>query len=828
MELKQICAVLSAALFMAPAAQAESYKWDTVAMGGAGYVTGVIPSKSERGVIYMRTDVGGAYRWDAQRERWIGLQDWIGEERTGFMGVESVAVDPKNAANVYLMVGTQYFNGGKSAILRSRDYGKTFDIVETTPQFKAHGNGMGRGNGERLQVDPGDSNVLYAGTRRDGLFKSTDAGSTWNRVASLPVSSTPNDNGIGVVLLDPTSVDGGSAQRIFVGVSRLDSVGPNFYFSYDGGETFEPVEGGPTGLMPQRAVMSPEGKLYITYANGGGPHPTELEAMNQGQVWEYDAAGGNWTNITPAGMNGPFGGISMDPADPLHLVASTTNVWQPQGGGWGDQIYTSRDAGRTWSNVMARPFAIDPKGANWITSSSIHWASDVQFDPFDTKTAWVVSGNGVFRTTNIDAPATTWDFAVAGVEESGAFSVVSLPNGKLATAIGDYDGFIHSDPSQYGPRHSPSMGTTTSLAASSDGRVLARVGNQLYYSTNTGASWTQSPVINGRAGQLAVSADGQVLLHNPESSSTTYRSTDYGASWIPVTGLNQSDARPVADTVNPLKFYAYDSSSGRMLVSTDGGASFAPQGNPGLGGSKFITAVPGIEGDVWACMSGGLTHSTDSGATFGKISAVSNCATVGVGKAAPGAAYPALYVWGTVGAARGMLRSTDLGASWVRVNDDAHQFGGIGYSPVITGDMNNYGAVYMNSMGRGAVYGMVAADGDVLVTPTDPNSGPKEPANKCEYVITTSWSGGHLADVRITNNRSVSVNGWSVSWTYSENSTVDGWWNGAVSGTSPTFTGASSESWNTVIAPGATASFGMVVGNYNATQVPAVTGDACN
>jgi len=823
-DLKPICTLLSAAYLLAPAAQAETYKWDAVAMGGGGFVTGVVPSKTERGVIYMRTDVGGAYRWDTQRDRWMALQDWLPEERSGLMGVESVAVDPKNAGNVYLMAGTDYLNSGKSAILRSRDYGRSFDIVDTTPQFKVHGNGMGRGNGERLQVDPGDSNVLYAGTRRNGLFRSTDAGATWNRLAGLPVTSTPNDNGVSFVLLDPTSVDGGRAQRIFIGVSRLDSAGPNLYFSFDGGETFEPVEGGPAGLMPQRTVMSPEGKLYITYANGAGPHATALEAMNRGQVWEYDAAGGNWTNITPAGMNGPFGGISMDPADPLRLVVSTTNVWYPQGSSYGDQVYTSRDAGRSWSNVMERPLTIDPKGINWITSSSIHWAANIEFDPFDTKTAWIISGNGVFRTTNIDAPAPTWNFEAAGLEETALFTALSIPDGPLVSAIGDYDGFVQDDPSQYGVRHSPPMGTTTSLAASADGRVLARVGSKIFYSTNSGVSWTQAPVINGSAGNLALSADGQVLLHTPDGSTTTYRSVNFGASWTAVSGLGLPDARPVADAVNPLKFYVYNSGSGRMLVSSDGGASFAPQGSPGQGGWKFVTATPGVEGDVWACLPSGLVHTTDSGATFSKVAAVSTCSAVGVGKAAPGASYPALYIWGTVGATRGMLRSTDQGATWVRVNDDAHQYGGISLEPRIAGDMNTFGTVYMSSMGRGMVYGTVAADGDVAVTPADPNTAPQQPANKCEYVITTSWTGGYIADLRITNNRSTVISGWTVDWTYSDSSAVTGWWNAAVTGTSPTFTATATETWNTNIWPGNTVSVGLVV---NGESIPTISGDVC-
>lgn len=819
-------ALLALALLCTPAVQAETYKWDTVAVGGGGFVSGVIPAKTERGLFYARTDVGGAYRWDAQRERWIPLLDWLPEADMGYMGVESLAIDPKNAGNIYLMVGTSYFNGGKSAILRSRDYGRTFEATDITAQFKVHGNGMGRSNGERLQVDPGDSNVLYAGSRADGLFRSSDAGVSWNRMASLPVTATPNGNGISFVLPDPASVDGGAAQRLFVGVSRLDSAGPNLYFSYDGGASFEPVVGGPAGLMPHRAVLSPDGKLYITYANGAGPHPTELEPTNRGQVWEYDAVAGNWTDITPAGMPGPFSGISMDPADPRHLVLSTVNVWYPQGqGAWGDRIFTTRNAGRQWVDVVARGFALDPKGIDWIRNGAIHWTGDVQFDPFDTKAAWVISGNGVFRTANLDAPTTTWAFEVAGLEETVPFAVQRLPNGKLASVIGDFDGFLQDGPAQYGARFSPEMGTTTGLAASADGRVLARVGKELYYSSNGGTSWNKAPVTNGVRGQLTLAADGGVLLHSPEGGTVTYRSANYGASWSAVSGLELQNARPVADSVNPRKFYAYDTGNGQMLVSEDGGNSFAARGTLGRGGAKGIAVTPGIEGDIWACQSGGgLAHSTDSGASFAKIGSVAACSAVGIGKAAPGAGYPTLFIWGTVGATRGVLRSTDQGQTWVRVNDDAHQYGGIGNANFLAGDMTAFGTVYMSTVGRGIAYGSTAEEqGDVPVTPADPNGGQQQP-NKCEYVVTASWQGGHIAEIRITNNRSSVINGWSVNWTYSDNSAVTSWWNAAVTGTSPAYAATANQSWNTDINPGSTVSFGMVV---SGSTVPAVSGDVC-
>jgi hypothetical protein len=75
-----------------------------------------------------------------------------------------------------------------------------------------------------------------------------------------------------------------------------------------------------------------------------------------------------------------------------------------------------------------------------------------------------------------------------------------------------------------------------------------------------------------------------------------------------------------------------------------------------------------------------------------------------------GASYPSVFIWGSVdGGKRGIYRSTDAGASWIRVNDDAHQFGGPGNGQFIVGDMNTEGVVYMSTVGRGLVYGAPAA-----------------------------------------------------------------------------------------------------------------------
>lgn len=732
--------------FMAIAHADENYTWDSLAIGGGGFVSAVVPSKTEQGLIYARTDVGGAYRWDKTSERWIALTDWVSDEQTGFLGVESLALDPQNSAKVYMLVGISYFNGGKTAILRSNDYGKTFAVTDVTSQFKAHGNGMGRQNGEKLQVDPVNSNIIYAGTRANGLFKSSDSGATWSRLAGLNVTTTPNENGLSFVLLDANSASGGSVQKIFAGVSRYPTVGANFYRSVDGGLTFTAITGGPADLMPQRAVMAKDGNIFITYANGAGPHGhwnTALnEAMDKGQVWKFNPSNDTWTNVTPSGVTRAFGGISVDPNNANRLILSTINTYVLQyGSTYGDRIYSSTDGGATWVDVVARGFTLDAKNVSWVNGHSIHWAGCLEFDPFDTKSAWVTSGNGIFKTTNIDVTPTTWAFNVAGLEETVPLNITSVDSGPVISVIGDYDGFRHTDVTQYAPIHTPRMGSTTGLAvAALDTHLMARAGDSIYYSTDKGINWTKTTQINGKKGQLALAADGKTLLHSPEGSAVSYHSTNWGSSWTAITGLSVSDARPVADPVNKNKFYALNGSS--MMVSTNGGTSFAAAGSlSSSGGSKVIRVAPEREGDIWVALyAGGLARSTNSGTSFSAISGVTYAGAVGFGKAAAGATYPTVYIWGTVNGVRGVYRSIDTGATWVRINDDDHEYGGPGNGQFVVGDMNTFGVVYMSTAGRGIAYGKPASGTNSSAASSSSSSSVSSSSSSSSSAVSSSSS----------------------------------------------------------------------------------------
>ena len=304
--------------------QAGPYDWHALPFGGAGFVCGVITCPSQKGVIFARTDVGGAYRWNPQDQSWTQLLDWVAENEKGYLGVESLAVDPSAPKRVYLLAGTAYWDHGKSAILRSEDSGATFEVIDTTAQFKAHGNGMGRQNGERLAVDPHNGKILLVGTRRDGMFRSSDYGRTWAAVASFPVKTTGNDNGICFVLFDPRSGQKGQATPvIYAGVSTK---GQNVFISKDAGKTWQPIPGLPADLMPQRASLASDGTLYLTYGSEAGPWNTQ-----KGGVWKLDTRTLKSVAITPAGYETrPFGGITVSAGDPKRIACSTINTWLDQ------------------------------------------------------------------------------------------------------------------------------------------------------------------------------------------------------------------------------------------------------------------------------------------------------------------------------------------------------------------------------------------------------------------------------------------------------------------------------------------------------------------
>jgi photosystem II stability/assembly factor-like uncharacterized protein len=716
------------------------YTWKSVQMVGGGFVDGIIFHPNAKGVRYCRTDMGGAYRWNDTTKKWEPLLDWLSYEDLNLMGVESIALDPSDPNMLFLSCGTytapQVPNG---AILRSSDRGRTFQ--RTNMPFKMGGNENGRGNGERMAVDPNNGNILYLGTRFAGLWKSMDKGVSWNKVESFPdvtetVTSTsenqPWNRGAGIVFVvfDPAKkLERKVSAVIYVGVSLMGR--NNLFRTTDGGKTWEPVPGQPIQYRPNRAVLASDKNMYLTYGSNAGP-----ARMQNGGVWKFNTSNGEWTEITPdkpdPANNKAFGysAVSVDAHNPKAIIVSSHN----RSNNGGEDIFRSIDGGKTWKAIFGGVGKFDFSLAPYVSHTGIHWLFDIEIDPFDSNHAMFTTGYGGHETFNLTdndyGKPTLWSIMTTGVEETVALELLSPPKGaQVITAIGDYCGFVHWDldkPEPKGCFDNPHFGNTNGLAcAENKPEIIVRVGVatrnsgniNIGYSLDYGKTWQPTgamPSTASKLGHIAVSSDGKIWIWTPEKSQV-YFTADNGTTWVQSKGI-PDNTRVIADRVNPRKFYAISLFEGKLFISNDGGANFIeyPLNLPGgfpkrsekrgdrRGGQDRIYATPGKEGDLWLAAFDGLYHSKDTGKSFSKLDGVQEIHAFGFGKPAPNADYNALYLVGVINGLSGIFRSDDVAKNWVRINDNQHQWGLILH---ITGDPKKFGRVYVGTHGRGTVYG---------------------------------------------------------------------------------------------------------------------------
>ena len=703
-------------------AAADPYSWKTVPFGGGGFVDGFVFHPREKGLLYARTDIGGAYRFDNATRSWVPLLDQLSKSQADLSGVLSLAVDPNDANRVYLASGLYLGTWARDgALLASDDRGATWQVNELG--IKLGGNAGGRGAGERLQVDPANGQILLLGTSQDGLMVSNNRGQTFSRLG-FPARH------VSLVLFDARGAQADGATRT-IWAGAFDK--PGLYVSHDGGISFD-REAGTPAQVPQRAVQAADGTLYVTFAMGDPGFAGNPGNATAGGGWKRDPSG-RWTDITPDRTPG-FGwsGIDVDRQVPGRLVASTIERWNT-----GDDVYIPADDGAHWKSLGARS-RHDASGYPWLVGylngedKMGHWMADIKLDPFDGERAIYGTGYGLWLTANLGAAlqggTVQWDFAVANFEETATTEIKSPSGGAtLLGAMGDVSGGAWDDVTKT-PRaglFAPNRGSNRSVdVAELRPAVIARTDDQAatggWWSADGSVTWRPfgpSPRLRKSAqgdylgaGAIAVSAMGSAFVWAPEKQPALC-SHDHGRTWVPSAGWPATvDANlvPVADRQVDGVFYVLDRDAGQVLVSVDGGLSFKP-GVTGLGKvagwqSAQLVCAPGAVRDLWVALPNALLHLSGVDKPAVTIRNVLEPWLVTLGKAAPSADYPSVYVWGKLAVAdkevEGLFRSDDMGRSFQRIDDDRHRFGRL---LSITADPLEYGTVYLAPHGRGVVVG---------------------------------------------------------------------------------------------------------------------------
>jgi hypothetical protein len=455
-------------------------------------------------------------------------------------------------------------------------------------------------------------------------------------------------------------------------------------------------------------------------------------------VYALEPQRGTSTDVSPLKPSGDdkfgYSGLAVDPTRSGRLLVTTIDRWTHK-----DEIFFTNNGGKTWSPIgKTATWAVN--GAEWVTlhRNSIEvptWMGDIDFDPFDTNHATLTAG--IWSTTNLEQADASkpieFRFTNHGIEGSVADVLVSPPLGApLLSGVKDFCGLRHEnlDQSPLDGAYNPPCQETSGLDfAELQPNLVVRTGTVWGFSkelepngllsTDGGKTWTGFASVPAGAktgGMVAITADGGSIVwtfkHDPAMVSR-----DRGKTWQKVKGLRKSadvpdwsasDLQPAADRVDPKRVVIYDALEGVLYVSDDAGGTFRKgmQALPTIPNYSLmvadIEAVPGHSGHLWISTGKELYRSVDGGRTAKPVDSVEASYGVGLGKAAPGAKYPTVFLSGQVEGTKGVFMSTDEGTHWVRVSDDDHQYGTVN---LVEGDPRVFGRVYLGPTGRGIVVG---------------------------------------------------------------------------------------------------------------------------
>lgn len=792
----------------------SQYTFKPVKTGGGGYVTGLTINPNFDNVVYCRTDVGGAYKYNFSTNKWEQLvtsarmpSAWMnvaddagsgaGTKRRRAYPVAAIATDPNNASIFYMVS-----DGG---LFKSTNGGGAFSWLQGFT-VKASGNDHSgeRTSGERLQINPFNSNQLLYGSQYNGLFRSNDGGVSWSALSSLPVNTTG-----GIVWIQ---YDKNTSGRVYASVK-----GYGVYRSNDGGTTWSSIKSS-TNLSKDGEVVN--GLLWFVVANDG--------------VYKY-----NGTTATK---------VSSQNAEDLAVDPNNNQVVYVISSGFNNNTSLKRttNGGTSWTDMTRNVYSsIGWKaGADFCQPGGWLSIGDITIDPRNSGRMWFAEGMGMWR-ANISNTLNNPQFVDIsdGIEELVATDIVSSHNGRFTVSCWDRVGLEFSNPDQFSPQQASANSSLfsggSSVASSptnpnfviitSSDFVRAGSGNVLNFSassTDGGSNWTKFGSVNSSwqnnpadlvAGEAVVAANNNsnlVWVPRNGTNNNIYYSTNTGSSWTKanISGYSNSNgsyltAKKVlcADATTSGKFYVYNWSTGKVMVSTDGGANWSAKAGslPTYCWHPHIKYAPGKAGHIWFASGWdyaaqpGLWYSTNSGDAFTKVSAVQECWSVGFGKEASGASYPTIYIFGKINNAWGMYRSTDQAASWSKIVD--YPLGIFDQVTAIEGDVDVFGKVYVGFSGNGWAYGTTGATPvTYTLTTSSPNGSITRDPNSSSYTsgatVTltanpssgytfTGWSGdasGTTNPLTITmnSNKNITANFTATSTNYTLTTTSS---NGSIS-----------------------------------------------
>jgi len=414
-------------------------RWRQIGPFRAGRVSAVAGIPGDAAVYYMGTPGGGVWKTVDGGVVWTPIFD---QERVASIG--AIVVAPSKPEIVYVGTGDVSNVGGAvnqgKGVYKSTDAGKTWQHagLDDSRHIGA------------MWVDPHNPDIVvvaalghtFAPNQERGVFKTTDGGKSWRKVlykddttGAIDVVFAADNSRIGYAAL------WGHYQKPGAAGGGLDAMnGAGIYKTTDGGDTWSAITGAglPTGRM---------GRIGVAVAPGGERVFAIIAATPGSGLYRSDDGGQHWQRSTPDPRitgSGYFSRVFLDPRNPDVVYVAQTS------------LYRSEDGGRTFASYKGAPGG-DDNHALWIdptNSDRMIMASDqgatISMDRGKSWSSWYNQPTAQIYHLSVDNRFPYWVYGTQ--QDSGAVATLSRGDyGEITfmdwDPIGGYEfGYIVPDP----------------------------------------------------------------------------------------------------------------------------------------------------------------------------------------------------------------------------------------------------------------------------------------------------------------------------------------------------------------------------------------------
>ncbi len=460
--------------------------------------------------------------------------------------------------------------------------------------------------------------VVYAGTKADEMYVSSDGGARWSRLGGISTGHY-----IAGIVAEPATGGTNVGKAVY---------GEGFFLSGDGGRTWKSAGRGlhSRSLSCLAAASDSPEILFV------GTGDTGLYVSRDG--------GHSWNSTGRSSVGDRIACVTVS-RDGSTVYAGTLD----------NGLFVSHDSGVTWAEIT-------------LLSGSQPAVTGADIDPADDmRIAVCVTGGGV----DVSADGgKTWSPSRTGSLPSDCATVQFIPGDGAGLVTGTQSGTLHfsHDGMEWRVVHGlPDGGRVFQLTRIGDGVVAAT--SHGVFSSADGKTWQESStgISNLTLAGLAISSADPARMF-AATDDGVYRSMDAGLSW--------SRSSASASIMSVLVLSDGDTvlagtAKGAVLRSTDGGTTWnsVTRGIPGMR-VGILAAPPGKPRTVYAGTDDGFAVSEDGGQTWEPrniglaqvVSAGSPASRTEVAALLPDAGHPGTVFLSLLG--RGLYVSSDEGLRW--------------------------------------------------------------------------------------------------------------------------------------------------------------------